>query len=118
MDTPLHDLMIDTKYFHVDFPDAYAFITDLTGRVLIHPFLPLPANMDDDPVLTSIEAFIRNPSAVSFINDVIQSGPRPPHSAACRVVASFAAEWGVMDGPARSRRTLGIAYGFLQKLSS
>ncbi|CAK8690074.1 unnamed protein product [Clavelina lepadiformis] len=73
VDTPLHDLMIDTKYFHVDFPDAYAFITDLTGRVLIHPFLPLPANMDDDPVLTSIEAFIRNPSAVSFINDVIQS---------------------------------------------
>uniref|UniRef100_H2ZMZ9 Cache domain-containing protein n=1 Tax=Ciona savignyi TaxID=51511 RepID=H2ZMZ9_CIOSA len=72
VDLTMHELIADVTYFSVAANMGYAFLLDIFGKVMMHPLLPSPAAVSDDPVITGVEAFERSPDVLNFINDVIQ----------------------------------------------
>ncbi|XP_070571541.1 VWFA and cache domain-containing protein 1-like [Ptychodera flava] len=62
IDITLHDLLADITYFK-ESDTSYAFIyevnTKAEGRTLLHPLLPAPVNLEDDPVFVHVTALER-----------------------------------------------------------
>ena len=49
VDMSLRDLLADVSFFgRTD--SSYAFIMDSTGRLLMHPLLPSPQSVSEDPI--------------------------------------------------------------------
>lgn len=64
--------MTDVSFFHAGGLASYAFLFDLTGRLLIHPYMPSPSTVTEDPILTGVEAFERSPQVVKFLNEILE----------------------------------------------
>nr|CAB3227392.1 VWFA and cache domain-containing protein 1-like [Phallusia mammillata] len=73
VDVTMHELFADITYFRVAAHTTYAFLVDTAGRVLMHPFLPAPAAVYDDPVITGIDAFERTDEVRRFIKRTLHS---------------------------------------------
>lgn len=72
-DLTMQELFADIAYFRVAGHTAYVFIIDLTGRVLMHPYMPAPGSVDEDPVVTNIDAFERNDKVRRFLQRTLAS---------------------------------------------
>ncbi|VDI58540.1 Hypothetical predicted protein [Mytilus galloprovincialis] len=68
-DATVSDIMSDISYFRQG-ELSYAFIIDGTGRTLIHPLLPLPDSVKDDPIYVNIEHLERSSSATMVIESM------------------------------------------------
>ncbi|CAC5388604.1 unnamed protein product [Mytilus coruscus] len=68
-DATVSDIMSDISYFRQG-ELSYAFIIDGTGRTLIHPLLPLPESVKDDPIYVNIEHLERSTSATMVIESM------------------------------------------------
>lgn len=68
-DATVSDIMSDISYFRQG-ELSYAFIIDGTGRTLIHPLLPLPDSVKDDPIYVNIEHLERSSSATNVIESM------------------------------------------------
>ncbi|XP_071141369.1 VWFA and cache domain-containing protein 1-like isoform X1 [Mytilus edulis] len=68
-DATVSDIMSDISYFRLG-ELSYAFIIDGTGRTLIHPLLPLPDSVKDDPIYVNIEHLERSSSATNVIESM------------------------------------------------
>ena len=71
----MHELFADVSYFSsgsaVDV--RYAFLLDSQGRVITHPLLQHPHMINDDPTITGIEAYERDPKVIEFISTTLKS---------------------------------------------
>ena len=72
VDLSLHELLADITYFRSAGAAAYAFLIDLTGRVIMHPFLPNPIAVTHDLVVTDIEAFERTKEVQAFLKNTLR----------------------------------------------
>nr|XP_039264048.1 VWFA and cache domain-containing protein 1-like isoform X1 [Styela clava] len=70
-DLSMREMMAEVTYFHAGGQASYAFVMDKTGRVLLHPHLPSPSSVKDDPVLTEIGAFERTKEVKQFLESVL-----------------------------------------------
>ncbi|XP_063407199.1 VWFA and cache domain-containing protein 1-like [Mytilus trossulus] len=68
-DATVSDIMSDISYFRQG-ELSYAFIIDGIGRTLIHPLLPLPDSVKDDPIYVNIEHLERSSSATMVIESM------------------------------------------------
>lgn len=71
-DVTVREMMVDVTYFHAGGEDGYAFVMDKDGRALLHPYMPSPATVREDPVLTDIGALERTPEVKQFLHDILQ----------------------------------------------
>lgn len=71
VDIPISDLLSDVTYFHQG-ELSYAFIVDGTGRTLIHPLLPTPFGLTQDPIFVHISSLERD----AQISTVLESMER------------------------------------------
>ncbi|XP_070571547.1 VWFA and cache domain-containing protein 1-like isoform X2 [Ptychodera flava] len=70
IDITLDDLLGDISYFK-EGERTYAFLYEVnskaTGRTLLHPLLPAPVNIEDDPVYVHVTTLERDEKFVEFV---------------------------------------------------
>ena len=69
VDLTLDDVLADVVYFN-DGGDSYAFLVDRDGMTLSHPGLPLPSDVESDPVLIHITLLETFPGMDSLLADM------------------------------------------------
>ncbi|KAJ8315327.1 hypothetical protein KUTeg_007477 [Tegillarca granosa] len=69
-DATLSDIVADISYFRQG-EYSYAFIIDGFGRTLMHPMLPLPYSIKDDPIYVDIKNLERSPMAAGVISSMV-----------------------------------------------
>jgi hypothetical protein len=69
VDLRIADILGDLEYAQ---PGAlsYSFIIDRTGRTFIHPLMPNPFKLEDDPIFLDISVLERAPEAQEVINSM------------------------------------------------
>ena len=72
LDLALHQLFADATYFRAAGEAAFVFLLDLTGRVVMHPLLPNPTTVTDNPVITGVAAFERSEEVQKFLKTTLQ----------------------------------------------
>ena len=68
MDVRMADILGDIEFTQPGH-HSYTFLIDTTGRTLVHPLMPNPFKVADDPTLIDIATFERSLGA----EDVIES---------------------------------------------
>lgn len=69
-DATLSDIVADISYFRQG-EYSYAFIIDGIGRTLMHPLLPLPYSVKDDPIYVDIKNLERSQMAATVVSSMI-----------------------------------------------
>lgn len=68
-DLTMSNLVSDITYFR-EGENSYSFIIDGRGRTIMHPLLPVPAQIQDDPIYVYIQHLERSSEALEVINSM------------------------------------------------
>ena len=68
----MEDLLSEITYFR-NGQASYAFMADSSGRAMMHPLLPAPSNIGDNPIFMDIRDLEPAPS---FTSEVFESMKR------------------------------------------
>ena len=71
LDVRIADILGDIEYSQPG-EYSYSFLIDSTGRTLIHPLMPSPFDVADDPILIDISTLERASGAKSVIESMKQ----------------------------------------------
>ena len=67
----MSDLLSDVTYFKPG-PLSYAFIIDGAGRLLMHPYLPGPLQVEDDPIFLTMPVLEIEPEAEQVFESMMR----------------------------------------------
>ena len=71
VDLLLDELLADAALFRAAGDVAFTFLLDLTGRVVMHPFMPNPATFMSSPIITDFAAFEREIHVQEFLRETL-----------------------------------------------
>ncbi|ELU01004.1 hypothetical protein CAPTEDRAFT_222126 [Capitella teleta] len=86
VDISMSDLLSDVAFFgRTD--SSYAFIIDSVGRLLMHPLLPSPQSITDDPIFLEVTALETSPSAKQVLESMLKGESGSDSFSSLRVVS-------------------------------
>ncbi len=69
VDIAISDLLSEVTYFHQG-QMSYVFIVDGRGRTLVHPLLPTPFSISQDPIFVHLTSLERNTQITSVLESM------------------------------------------------
>ncbi len=71
VDIVVSELLSDVTYFHQG-ALSYAFVADETGRTILHPLMPSPTEVTDDPIFVYLTSLEREGHAKDILVNIMQ----------------------------------------------